>query len=99
MAFRIYRKTDGTPVDIDHAIDVLSALRTGNFVKANPKAAPGEAAAESIEGAPPKPAIPPELEGVEELSAPVVEDAKPQERRPEDNITFKDTKAIGKPKK
>jgi hypothetical protein len=102
MAFYLYKKSDGTKVVIHHMIDVIEALKTGNFTKKDPKGP--QAATEKVEAAPPAPetltvVLPVDLEGVEEVPKPPEDPEKPQEVRPEDKIVFKEAKTIGMPKK
>lgn len=102
MAFYLYRKADGAKVIIHHMIDVIEALRTGNYSKTDPKGPQAEL--DAVQAAPPDPekrstTLPRDLEGIEEVPKPPEEPERPQEIRPEDKIVFKEAKTIGMPKK
>lgn len=81
MAFIIYRKSTGEPVTIAHAVDVKDALATGNYT-IEPK---GETPGPNID-----------INRVRKAPEPEepAEKKKP-DRRPEDNIVYKDAKTIG----
>jgi len=85
MAFIVFRKDTGEPVNITHAIDVKDALATGKYTL-EPK---GEVAGRDVD-----------IKRVRKAPDPVepAEKKKP-ERRPEDKIIYKDAKTIGAPPK